>query len=355
MVDRVAEAVQSGVRPGARSRRGVGGAVPQSHWVTPFERSRRAVHGSAGASRPDHRNRRARQPGCKRSPAIRRMPGGRDERRAGRRAATLVVATTSRWSPACTGLVSDGRRCGRSRDDRRSGWRFLWPVVLVTLCLVALCAFTAVSLFHQQATITRVLRENVSSRRAAADLRGVPERPDRPGDAPGRVGRRPARPGRRRTSTRSAGSPTSRRSGSCRRGSTPGSPSTCGGGRPLPPPGDPGHEPAGRRGHPAPRGRRPGPVPGVRGVQRPADRGRRPRTTSGCSASSPGGWPGSAGSAAVAGVVLGFGVARGLSRSIRRLQVQIRDAAGKLGHGPAGDRPDRGGRRSAGCTRRWTG
>ncbi|AMV24720.1 Sensor protein ZraS [Gemmata sp. SH-PL17] len=51
-------------------------------------------------------------------------------------------------------------------------WRFLGPVSLGTLCIVALCAFTAISLFHQQATITSVLRENVSSRRAAADLRG---------------------------------------------------------------------------------------------------------------------------------------------------------------------------------------
>lgn len=52
-------------------------------------------------------------------------------------------------------------------------WRFVWPVSLGTLCLVALCAFTAVSLFHQQAAITGVLRENVSSRQAAADLRGT--------------------------------------------------------------------------------------------------------------------------------------------------------------------------------------
>src|SRR5262245_25374044 len=51
-------------------------------------------------------------------------------------------------------------------------WRYLWPVIVGTSCLVALCVFTAVSLFHQQATITKVLRENVSSRRAAADLRG---------------------------------------------------------------------------------------------------------------------------------------------------------------------------------------
>jgi signal transduction histidine kinase len=51
-------------------------------------------------------------------------------------------------------------------------WRLLGPVALGTLCLVALCVFTALSLFHQQATVTGVLRENVSSRRAAADLRG---------------------------------------------------------------------------------------------------------------------------------------------------------------------------------------
>ncbi|VTT96480.1 histidine kinase : Histidine kinase,histidine kinase OS=Singulisphaera acidiphila (strain ATCC BAA-1392 / DSM 18658 / VKM B-2454 / MOB10) GN=Sinac_0783 PE=4 SV=1: HAMP: HisKA: HATPase_c [Gemmataceae bacterium] len=52
-------------------------------------------------------------------------------------------------------------------------WQFVWPLSVGTLFLVGLCAFTAVSLFHQQATITGVLRENVSSRRAAADLRAT--------------------------------------------------------------------------------------------------------------------------------------------------------------------------------------
>ena len=52
-------------------------------------------------------------------------------------------------------------------------WRFLLPAVFVAVCLFALCVVTAVSLFRQQAAVTEVLRENVSSRRAAADLRGV--------------------------------------------------------------------------------------------------------------------------------------------------------------------------------------
>jgi two-component system sensor histidine kinase HydH len=49
---------------------------------------------------------------------------------------------------------------------------YLVPVVLTSLCLVVLCAVTAASLFAQQAAATHVLRENVSSRRAAAELRG---------------------------------------------------------------------------------------------------------------------------------------------------------------------------------------
>lgn len=51
-------------------------------------------------------------------------------------------------------------------------YRFFWPFALITACLVSLCVVVAVSLFRQQATITGVLRENMTSRRAAADLRG---------------------------------------------------------------------------------------------------------------------------------------------------------------------------------------
>jgi two-component system sensor histidine kinase HydH len=51
--------------------------------------------------------------------------------------------------------------------------RFLVPLAFISLCLLVLSAVTASSLFTQQSAVTKVLRENVSSRRAAAELRGV--------------------------------------------------------------------------------------------------------------------------------------------------------------------------------------
>jgi two-component system sensor histidine kinase HydH len=48
--------------------------------------------------------------------------------------------------------------------------RFLRPVALTSLLLVGLCVFTAVFLHRQQAGATEALRENLLSRRAAADL-----------------------------------------------------------------------------------------------------------------------------------------------------------------------------------------
>ena len=49
-------------------------------------------------------------------------------------------------------------------------FRFLWPAALGTLALTGLCILTAQFLFRQQSTMTSVLRENVTSRRAAVDL-----------------------------------------------------------------------------------------------------------------------------------------------------------------------------------------
>lgn len=48
--------------------------------------------------------------------------------------------------------------------------RFLLPAAAVTLLLTGLCIVTAMFLFRQQTMMTRVLRENVTSRRAAVDL-----------------------------------------------------------------------------------------------------------------------------------------------------------------------------------------
>ncbi len=49
-------------------------------------------------------------------------------------------------------------------------FRFLIPAAIVTLILTVMCIVTALLLFEQQSAMTGVLRENVSSRRAAVDL-----------------------------------------------------------------------------------------------------------------------------------------------------------------------------------------
>lgn len=49
-------------------------------------------------------------------------------------------------------------------------WRILGPPALISLCLVTLCGVTALSLFRQQATTASVLQESVASRRAATEL-----------------------------------------------------------------------------------------------------------------------------------------------------------------------------------------
>lgn len=49
-------------------------------------------------------------------------------------------------------------------------FRFLIPAAIVTLILTVMCIVTALLLFEQQSAMTGVLRENVTSRRAAVDL-----------------------------------------------------------------------------------------------------------------------------------------------------------------------------------------
>ncbi|MBC7964827.1 MAG: hypothetical protein H7Z17_02785 [Fuerstia sp.] len=48
--------------------------------------------------------------------------------------------------------------------------RFLLPAAAGTVVLTALCIITAQFLFQQQSAMTSVLRENVTSRRAAVEL-----------------------------------------------------------------------------------------------------------------------------------------------------------------------------------------
>jgi two-component system sensor histidine kinase HydH len=48
--------------------------------------------------------------------------------------------------------------------------RYLWPVALISGCLVLLCAGTAISLLQEQATLSVTLRENIESHQAAAEL-----------------------------------------------------------------------------------------------------------------------------------------------------------------------------------------
>ncbi len=49
-------------------------------------------------------------------------------------------------------------------------FRYIWPVALISLGLSGLCVVTAVSLLREQYTIAVVLRENVEGRRAAVEL-----------------------------------------------------------------------------------------------------------------------------------------------------------------------------------------
>jgi signal transduction histidine kinase len=206
--------------------------------------------------------------------------------------------------------------------------RYLIPVALISLCLVVLCAVTAASLFAQQAAVTRILRENVDSRRAAVELeecltdlialeddrvesvavlharvrthlvhlRGVTDQPEEE-----RLLAQMARAFADYIKRWDA----------------------------LPPLGQPGHDST----------RRAVTRYLENEVLRPCERfklynaGRIESSTENHERTLrqlAWGMAGVGGMGAVAGVVFGYGFARGLSRSIRRLRVQLRDVAGKL-------------------------
>jgi len=211
-------------------------------------------------------------------------------------------------------------------------WQFVWPVALGTLCLVGLCAFTAVSLFHEQATITGVLRENVSSRRAASDLRAtlntlvaleahqveaVSELHTRAAGQLGDVRRFANTPRERELSTKLDG----------------GFAAYLHAWQSLPPKGDPAHA---ARVTAASDFLEANVLLVCRDVEAFNDERVEETTLQHERVLNQLAWGmavvGALG--AIAGVVFGYGVARVVSRSLRQLRVQVRDAAGKIGPEP---------------------
>lgn len=208
-------------------------------------------------------------------------------------------------------------------------WRILGPVTLGALCIVALCVFTAVSLFLQQSTIASVLRENVTSRRAAADLRGslntlialeshhvesVADLHSRAQTQLQEISAFADQPEERKLSEQL----------------NTGFAEYLSRWQSLPPPAHPDHE---RARVAATEFLETKVLLPCREIEAINDQRIEETTTHHERVLSQLAWgmAGVGGLGGIAGVVLGFGIARALTRSIRRLHVQLRDAAGKLG------------------------
>ena len=208
-------------------------------------------------------------------------------------------------------------------------WRFLWPLVFTSCCLMALCVLTAVSLFRQQASASAVLRENVASRRAATelgecflDINALLR------DRVESVEPLHARARKHLDEIRALADQPEEKVFSERLHES--FAAYLRHWKNMPPPGDPGHNKAVRDA-----------VSmletnllkvceelasfNARRIEKAVEQHEQVLRQLAW------GIAGVSGLGGIAGLVLGFGVARGLTQSIRRLQVQIQDAAGQLG------------------------
>jgi two-component system sensor histidine kinase HydH len=209
-------------------------------------------------------------------------------------------------------------------------WRFVWPVLLTTVSLVGLCTFTAVSLFHQQATVHGAVRSDLKSRRAAVELQeclndilllehdqveavsSLHARAERHLQALGKAADEQEEKEEVTLLTAAFNLYLQKW-------------------REMPAPGQPGHSAAFSE---ARRLLEIDVLQQCHEVEQTTHRRLDQATLAHEQVLQQLAW-GMAGVAVlggVAGLVLGFGVARALSRSIRLLQVRIRDAAGKLAH-----------------------
>ncbi len=81
--------------------------------------------------------------------------------------------TFQSWQNGTQDIETGEARKERSPNDSSGSgteMRLHLPLVMVISCLAALCVITAVFLFQQQSEITDILKENVNSRRASVDL-----------------------------------------------------------------------------------------------------------------------------------------------------------------------------------------